>query len=29
MLFMVQPIHVGNAVLELSKLAMYKFYYNF
>ena len=26
---MVQPIHVGNAVLELSKLAMYKFYYNF
>ena len=26
---MVQPIHVGNAVLELGKLSMYEFYYNF
>ena len=24
-----KPIYVGNAILELSKLAMYKFYYDF
>ena len=24
-----KPIYVGNTVLELSKLAMYKFYYDF
>ena len=24
-----KPIYVGNTVLELSKLTMYKFYYNF